>query len=297
MNTAHDPVPLTSDVVFKYIFGNAGSENILRAFLSAVQTDAGFPAVAEVRIENPFNLQDFSDDKLSVVDVRAIDVNGVAYTIEIQATRQQAFLQRALYYWARTYYRQLTTTDTYDRLCPAVGVNILDYTMYRDRPHAHTAFVLTALDDPALRMTDNLVIHTIELPKTGKPSTSLDRWSYYLKQRGSKNAMDDLILLKTMRDDPEIEDAEARYREFLANPELEERYLARQKFLRDQATYRKEAREEGLEEGRQEGRRIGLQEGRREEAVQIARRMRTRGMDESIVADVTGLTMEEIRGL
>jgi len=205
MNTARDPVPLTSDVVFKYVFGNTGSENILRAFLSAVQTDAGFPAVAEVRIENPFNIQDFSDDKLSVVDVRAIDVNGVAYTIE--------------------------------------------------------------------------------LPKTGKPSTSLDRWSYYLKQRGSKNAMDDLILLKTMRDDPEIEDAEARYREFLANPELEERYLARQKFLRDQATYRKEAREEGR------------QEGRREEAVQIARRMLTRGMDESIVADVTGLTVEEIRGL
>lgn len=40
MNDQNDPVSLTSDVVFKYIFGNAGSENVLRAFLSAVQTDA-----------------------------------------------------------------------------------------------------------------------------------------------------------------------------------------------------------------------------------------------------------------
>lgn len=63
----------------------------------------------------------------------------------------------------------------------------------------------------------------------------------------------------------------------------------RRKFLHDQATYRKEAREEGLEEG--------LQEGRREEAVQVARRMLTRGMEESVIFDVTGLTVEEIRGL
>jgi len=31
------------------------STSILRSFLTAVQTDAGFPAVAEVEIRNPFN--------------------------------------------------------------------------------------------------------------------------------------------------------------------------------------------------------------------------------------------------
>ncbi|MDA3948113.1 MAG: hypothetical protein PF508_02715 [Spirochaeta sp.] len=39
--------------------------------LSAIQEDAGYPAIAAVEIANPFNLQDTADGKLSVVDVLA----------------------------------------------------------------------------------------------------------------------------------------------------------------------------------------------------------------------------------
>ena len=47
--TDRQPVPLTSDFVFKYVFG-ATSTEILRSLLSAVQEDAGYPAVATVQI-------------------------------------------------------------------------------------------------------------------------------------------------------------------------------------------------------------------------------------------------------
>ncbi len=36
-----EPIRLTSDFVFKYVFGSETSTNILRSFLTAVQTDAG----------------------------------------------------------------------------------------------------------------------------------------------------------------------------------------------------------------------------------------------------------------
>ncbi len=94
-------VPLTSDLVFKYVFGGQQSTRYLRSLLSAIQEDAGYPAVAAVTIANPFNLQDAEDAKLSVVDVRATDVNGVTFTVEAHSHNHHAFGSRVLYYWPK----------------------------------------------------------------------------------------------------------------------------------------------------------------------------------------------------
>ncbi|MEX2445145.1 MAG: hypothetical protein WD492_16195 [Alkalispirochaeta sp.] len=48
------PIPLTSDFVFKYVFGAEQSTEILRSLPSAAQEDAGHPAVATVQITNPW---------------------------------------------------------------------------------------------------------------------------------------------------------------------------------------------------------------------------------------------------
>ena len=103
----YEPIRLTSDFVFKYVFGSETSTNILRSFLTAVHTDAGLPAVAELEIRNPFNSAESYDAKTSVVDVRARDVNGTIYTMEVQALPEVAFRERALYYWAQAYAGQL----------------------------------------------------------------------------------------------------------------------------------------------------------------------------------------------
>lgn len=295
------PIPLTSDIVFKYIFGSPGSTKILRSLLSAVQTDAGFPAVAEVTIANPFNLQEFADAELSVVDVKAVDVTGTVFTIEVQAEREEGFLKRALYYWASGYYRQLVSANPYSSLSRTIGVNILDYRLFPKRRDLHTAFILTALGEPALRMSDDLLIHTIELPKLpalrdsrGSLSTELGRWAYYLKRRGNENAMEDPILLQTLQDDPEIQDAEERYREFMADPQLYYRYEARQRFLHQQATNLEAARKEGIEKGIEQGIKQGIDRGRREQQMQTTRRMIELGIDPQTIATATGLTLEEI---
>ena len=53
------------------------------------------------------------------------------------------------------------------------------------------------------------------------------------------------------------------------------------------------AREDGYEEGREEGRREGREEGHRE----IARNLKGKGMSPEDIAEVTGLTTEEIKAL
>jgi predicted transposase/invertase (TIGR01784 family) len=50
-------------------------------------------------------------------------------------------------------------------------------------------------------------------------------------------------------------------------------------------------------EGRQEGRRTGRQEGRQEEKLDIARKMKSRGIAAEQIAEDTGLTLKQIGAL
>ncbi|MBR6998707.1 MAG: hypothetical protein IKI19_07920, partial [Prevotella sp.] len=59
-----------------------------------------------------------------------------------------------------------------------------------------------------------------------------------------------------------------------------------------------EGRAKGMEEGRakgmEEGRAKGLEEGAQDKAADIARKMKSKGMAVSEIAELTGLTVDEI---
>ena len=70
-----------NDFAFKKIFGTTANKLALISFLNAVLR-LRIPIV-DVTIVNPYNLQDFLDDKLSILDIKAIDANGAIYDIEM----------------------------------------------------------------------------------------------------------------------------------------------------------------------------------------------------------------------
>ena len=49
----------------------------------------------------PFKPQDFQDDKLSVLDIKAVDRTGVVYDVEMQLTTYEGLVQRIVYYGCR----------------------------------------------------------------------------------------------------------------------------------------------------------------------------------------------------
>jgi predicted transposase/invertase (TIGR01784 family) len=59
----------------------------------------------------------------------------------------------------------------------------------------------------------------------------------------------------------------------------------------------KEGLEEGLEKGKAEGKAEGLEEGKALANVESARKMKVKGYSYSDIADITGLTIEEIETL
>jgi len=150
--------------------------------------------------------------------------------------------------------------------------------------------LLSATEDPVQRMTDDLLIHTIELPKRKRYlSTALGRWSYVLGRERTHDMYEDKAILDILKESPDIREAEERYRRFLADPQLQSLYRAREKGRYVQAARLHEARQAGLEEG--------IEKGRRATTEETARRLKEMGAEVSFIARATGLTEEEIAGL
>ncbi|TVR94751.1 MAG: Rpn family recombination-promoting nuclease/putative transposase, partial [Spirochaetaceae bacterium] len=201
-STPEPLISLTSDMVFKAVFGSPGSEDVLAALLSAVRQDYGFPEVTELEITNPFNLQTFRTDKLSVVDARARDRSNTLFNIEVQSYRQTALRPRILYYWARSYSAGVSEGEPYAVLRPVIGVAFVDFSIFGGKLPPHSCFELRERSSPEFVYNDHLSLHLLELPgfdsgargsrtasatafeDTQFPSTPLERWVYFIRRAG-----------------------------------------------------------------------------------------------------------------
>ena len=76
---------------------------------------------------NPELNREFKDDKKSILDVRAVTIEGMQINIEIQLSNQYDIEKRSLYYWAKMYSRQMREGMAYKELAKAVTINILDF--------------------------------------------------------------------------------------------------------------------------------------------------------------------------
>ncbi len=85
-----------NDFAFKKIFGTPENRATLISLLNAILKLKS--PIIEVTLENPYNLQDFKDDKLSVLDVKAVDEAGAIYDIEMQLTMFEGLVQRIVFY-------------------------------------------------------------------------------------------------------------------------------------------------------------------------------------------------------
>src|SRR5271157_2134843 len=94
-----------NDFAFKRTFGTPENKLALISLLNAILDTK--PPIADVTIENPYNLQDFAEDKLSILDVKAIDQSGSVYDIEMQLSIFEGLIQRIVFYGCELYAGQL----------------------------------------------------------------------------------------------------------------------------------------------------------------------------------------------
>ena len=124
---------LTNDVVFSFLMSSDDSEPALQSFINATLADSGRPLTKSVSILHPFSLKTFQTEKLCVFDVKAQDVEGRYFDIEMQTTNKKGFNNRILFYWSRLYSKQLLEGDKYSLLNPAISIVVArKYSLYLD---------------------------------------------------------------------------------------------------------------------------------------------------------------------
>ena len=246
------------DFAFKLVFGSPDHTRVTIHFLNAVLKLPQPITITWVKILNPIQGQDRSEDKLVVLDVLAADLSGRRFNIEMQTTLPTDLPKRLTYYNCLTYVRQLSAGDPYYDLRPVISICVLDRVLFSEAAEVHLSFRLRC-DQRDLIFNEDLVFHTLELPKyeaghhNVRTSAPLEKWLYFLKRAEYLEADE----LAEQLVDAEFREAAGVLEMISKSPEDREFYEARMKFLHDAEGRLIAARTEGREEGREEGKIVG----------------------------------------
>ncbi len=263
----------TIDYACKMLLGDPAHSRLTIHFLNAVLIPES--PIVDVSYLNPIVPQEFEADKLSILDILAIDELGRRFNIEVQRTKPGWLPERLTYYAATQLVEQIGEGDSYNQLRPSIGICLLKAVLFAKRPGYHQAFRLRTTDGTEL--TDCLEIHVLELPKYAKVGDNhrvidpLDQWmEFFCYAYGSSP--------KKMRQrlvSPVFEEAIGVLEMISKNPEQRRYYNARLKWELDENTRREAeeaarlaSREAGWTEGNASGKAEGKAEGRAEGKVE-----------------------------
>jgi predicted transposase/invertase (TIGR01784 family) len=294
------------DIAFKKIFGVEENKDLLISLINSIVSEAD--QVSEIKLLNPYNPQNFKNDKLSVLDIKAEGIDGKMFNIEIQISDEADYDKRALYYWAKLYTEQLKAAEGYANLSKAIGIHILNFVSIPEVEKYHNVFHITEKESGLLYFKD-LELHTIELKKfssndkeklsdiIARVKNTLDMWAAFLTRHHLLEANN----LPKELNDPDLKKAITVLDVMNFNKEERGEYEDHVKWFMIEANTLKKSEAKGREAGIIEGEAIGIEkgkaEGKAEGVSEVARRMLSNGIDIESVSKMTGLELKELRAL
>ena len=283
------------DVAFKKIFGVEENKDLLISLINSIVGKED--QVLDITLLNPYNPQNFRQDKLSILDIKAKGIDGKRFNIEIQISDEADYDKRALYYWTKLYTEQLKVAQDYSTLAKAIGIHILNFTSIPESENYHNVFHITEKENGFAYFKD-LELHTIELNKftsdsseelqdiVAKTRNALDMWLTFLTRHDLLKA----DKLPKELDNDKLKKALKVLDVLNFSEEERELYEDHLKWLRIEANTLKKTAEKAKEEGIAEG----IEKGIEKRNIEVAINMIKQKLDNKLISSVTGLTLEEI---
>ena len=277
----------TNDFAFKKTFGSPENKIALISLLNAILRRS--KPIVDVQVENPYNLQDFREDKLSILDIKATDQEGAIYDIEMQLSIFSGLIQRIVFYGCEIYAGQMRVGDDYTELKPAFSICLLDGILWHDSQKIHHAFQFTDQETGRI-LSDTLEIHTLELGRYDlreedlTTASLLDCWIFWLLHAHEYKPEELLRLFPQAA----IRLATQTLTRISQVTEDKAMYDAREKAIRDRQWELNASRNEGLAEGLAEGEIRG-------EIKMIRMLQEILQLPASPDSDFTGKTLEELK--
>jgi len=271
-------INLRNDIIFKAVFGYEKNEKLLISLLNAILGLKGDKKIVSLTFLNAFNIKEYLNDKLTIVDVKVVDGTGVRYNIEMQVADDKSYLKRILYYLAKLYTEQLKQKEPYDKLCKVISISILDFNFFEDESDLHNIYRFLNIKSKK-ELTDLKEIQFVELPKFNKDKPKRDmskfeKWLLALKF-GEIYASDFNSIPEEIKEEEEIMMALQEMVRASNDEYIRELLEMRSKARHDEASRLYQAEMKGKEE--------------------VAKKAYKKGQSIEFISEITGISIEELK--
>ena len=300
------------DFAFKKLFGSENNKDLLISLInSIVNLDE---KIVHVQLRNPYNLADYQQGKMSILDIKAEDEKGYLYNVEMQIGEDLYYDKRAIYYWSKLVTEQLSEGMMFKQLNKTISINIMDFNIVNNNSAYHNKYkILNEKTGHNDELHDMFELHYIELKKFRKKyseiSSSLDRWIMFLTKAHELNKRNlpielsnDIEIIKAISEVDRMFDEEERA---MYNVRLQVQMEFESKL--DSAIEKglkrgiergiKQGLEQGLERGLEQGLEQGIEKGIEQEKIILAQKSLQQGLDNKTISQITGLSILEIEKL
>ncbi len=263
-----------SDIAFKKIFGSEQHTSILISFLNSILDFTGDETIVSVEVVNPYQVPRLEFLKSTTLDVKARDLAGRSFIVEMQVEPQEFFGKRALYYTSKSYTDQLPRGGDYKTLKPVYFVGILNFSIFSGTNPVTRHTIRN--EETLQHEIKDFSLNFVELTKFSKSiydlKTLADKWIWFMKHGGDISS----IPLELSEELPIIEAFSIADQHLWSAEELDvyEYWLMKEHSVEDSIQYAaKLAKKEGKIEGK----------------IETARAMDAEKINHDIIEKVTGL--------
>ena len=288
---------LRSDVGFKAVFADRNNKDILIGVLNQILPP-------EARIED---IKEYSDreqrrdvpyGKKTVLDLVCVDKDDRTFVVEMQASEEDFFFERCVYYASGLYHLELSDGVRYKGLRPVYVVSFLNYRLRHDDESlwdtdhfiSHWRFTEKRTGMVADQTISVIFVEMTLFTKTLEECvTEFDRLFYIFKNSDGFQRIPEWIeeaggISRRLAEACEVAAFDKEKKLKYEIDKMNEWDIQAQK----EYAVRK-GLEEGLQKGLREGREEGLEQGREETRLSIARKLFEAGTPVDVIVNCTGV--------
>ena len=290
-------VNLRSDVGFKAVFSDRNNKDILIGVLNQILPP-------EARIED---IKEYSDreqrrdvpyGKKTVLDLVCVDRDDRTFVVEMQASEEDFFFERCVYYASGLYHLELSDGVRYKGLRPVYVVSFLNYRLRHDDESlwdtdhfiSNWRFTEKRTGMVADQTISVIFVEMTLFTKTLEECvTEFDRLFYIFKNSEGFQRIPEWIeeaggISRRLAEACEVAAFDKEKKLKYEIDKMNEWDIQAQK----EYAVRK-GLEEGLQKGLREGREEGLEQGREETRLSIARKLFEAGTPVDVIVNCTGV--------
>ena len=294
-------VNLRSDVGFKAVFADRNNKDILIGVLNQILPP-------EARIED---IKEYSDreqrrdvpyGKKTVLDLVCVDKDDRTFVVEMQASEEDFFFERCVYYASGLYHLELSDGVRYKGLRPVYVVSFLNYRLRHDDESlwdtdhfiSHWRFTEKRTGMVADQTISVIFVEMTLFTKTLEECvTEFDRLFYIFRNSDGFQRIPEWIeeaggISRRLAEACEVAAFDKEKKLKYEIDKMNEWDIQAQK----EYAVRKgleEGLQKGLQKGLREGREEGLEQGREETRLSIARKLFEAGTPVDVIVNCTGV--------